>query len=391
MGSFVLIAVCLSGAEVFTNVRALLEKDRLSACAFPDVYHGSEIGAENWLYGQTGMAWLHLTLAPYIQNQVARKLSQAGSAPGGEDAAPSSAAVRDAFAEVLKYDIGVCLYAFVLCASFAWSFLGWEWIRTDRFACNPDDYLRNSAILGMAFFGAVVVYGILWWCCASAAASVSQGLHRVPVSRHPQGQPLHHFARGAQPYHHVPQCQQPNRAASGQLQGGQPRYHQAGHGVYCQDNSQAAVACQQMEHGVSPKAYLNVQDVQEYPQSNYIYPYAGGCARMCQPKQLVKLLACLSLDMCGDASYLVPELGEGADLAYAPAQAVALNMLFDSKFVAFVGLAEELGLGTDLVPTATFAWLLETFAPGHWLTRAVGIEAAPDYPPPLQWGPGFQH
>merc|ERR1711904_468810 len=60
-------------------------------------------------------------------------------------------------------------------------------------------------------------------------------------------------------------------------------------------------------------------------------PPQSGCALACQRRQLAKLLACLGLDFAGSASYLLPVLGEGIDLAYAPAQAIALKMLFDAN------------------------------------------------------------
>ncbi|CAK0875969.1 unnamed protein product, partial [Prorocentrum cordatum] len=152
-------------------------------------------------------------------------------------------------------------------------------------------------------------------------------------------------------------------------------------------------ACSQAERGDPLKPHLNVEEAGELafgPQGLHASPYASGCARMCRPGQLLKLCACMALDACGDASYLLPEVGEGTDLAFAPAQAVALKMLFNSKFVCFAGIAEELMPGTDLVPTATFAWFLETFAPEHWLTVSLGIEATPDYPP-MQCSPGYAH
>lgn len=88
---------------------------------------------------------------------------------------------------------------------------------------------------------------------------------------------------------------------------------------------------------------------------------------------MVKLVACLGLDLFGNASYLLPGLGEGVDLAYAPAQAIALKLLFDSNRLAAFGCAEEILPFTDLMPTATAAWWLETFAPDHFITLMMGI------------------
>jgi hypothetical protein len=240
-----------------------------------------------------------------------------------------------------------------------------------------------AALLGMASFWAIMFYSAVWWCCTGAAASLSHdpraahGHRRAQPQQqnHQQSQRFAHFDR----YQNVPQS--PNFH-------NQPAYYQ--HACPPPESREHAVyACSQAERGVPLKPHLNVEDAGELApglQGLHDSPYAGGCARMCTWGQLLKLCACVALDMCGDASYLLPEVGEGTDLAFAPAQAVALKFLFNSKFVAFAGLAEELMPGTDLMPTATFAWFLETFAPEHWLTVSLGIEATPDYPPP-QYSP----
>merc|ERR1712190_413578 len=77
------------------------------------------------------------------------------------------------------------------------------------------------------------------------------------------------------------------------------------------------------------------------------------------PGSGMKLLACVGLDLCGNASYLLPEIGEGADLVWAPMQAIALRAMFHSNTLPMVALAEELLPGTDIIPTATIAWCLE--------------------------------
>jgi len=88
---------------------------------------------------------------------------------------------------------------------------------------------------------------------------------------------------------------------------------------------------------------------------------------------MMKLLACVGLDLCGNATYFLPALGEGVDLAYAPAQAVALKMLFNSNAVAVLGFAEEIMPFTDIIPTATIAWCLETLVPESPITRIMGL------------------
>jgi hypothetical protein len=99
---------------------------------------------------------------------------------------------------------------------------------------------------------------------------------------------------------------------------------------------------------------------QQPPQKNYARSFA-------------KLLACLGLDLMGNASYFLPGAGEITDTVFAPASAVALKMMFNSNAIALIGLAEELGPYTDIIPTATIAWVLENCAPDHPVTRCLGI------------------
>lgn len=72
-----------------------------------------------------------------------------------------------------------------------------------------------------------------------------------------------------------------------------------------------------------------------------------------------QLMACLLLDVVGSMSYLLPFLGEGADLAWAPLQAAAMGAMFDkvSPAAKWVGLAEELLPMTDILPSATLTWM----------------------------------
>ena len=72
-----------------------------------------------------------------------------------------------------------------------------------------------------------------------------------------------------------------------------------------------------------------------------------------------QLAACLLLDVIGTMSYLIPFLGEGADLAWAPLQAAAMGAMFDkvSPAAKWIGLAEELLPMTDILPSATLTWV----------------------------------
>jgi len=74
----------------------------------------------------------------------------------------------------------------------------------------------------------------------------------------------------------------------------------------------------------------------------------------------LQLLVCLFMDfICGNASYLVPLLGESFDLVCAPMQALLMSGMFDKQEpnAKYVGLLEEILPGTDIIPSATLTWL----------------------------------
>ena len=96
------------------------------------------------------------------------------------------------------------------------------------------------------------------------------------------------------------------------------------------------------------------------------------------------LLACIGLDMLGNASYLLPGFGESLDVAFAPASAMALQRLFNGR-VAALNFVEEILPGTDLLPSACIGWACCYVFPDTWIARLLGLEGGPDAfrtPPP---------
>lgn len=74
-----------------------------------------------------------------------------------------------------------------------------------------------------------------------------------------------------------------------------------------------------------------------------------------------KLFLSLLIDLIGSCSYLLPVVGEGLDLAWAPIQTIFIMSMYDStspnlKYVSFI---EEVMPFTDIVPTATIGWACE--------------------------------
>jgi hypothetical protein len=74
-----------------------------------------------------------------------------------------------------------------------------------------------------------------------------------------------------------------------------------------------------------------------------------------------KLFLSLLIDLVGSSSYLLPVVGEGLDLAWAPMQTILIMAMYDSsspnlKYVSFI---EEVLPFTDIVPSATIGWACE--------------------------------
>jgi len=64
----------------------------------------------------------------------------------------------------------------------------------------------------------------------------------------------------------------------------------------------------------------------------------------------------VAIDFVGTLSFVVPGVGEFADVVWAPVSAALVKALFGSTLFAGLNLAEELLPGLDFIPTATIAW-----------------------------------
>ena len=95
------------------------------------------------------------------------------------------------------------------------------------------------------------------------------------------------------------------------------------------------------------------------------------------PEAWAKLVVCLVIDGLGDSSFLFPGLGELSDAAYAPLEAFLLNQLFRSNAIASLGFIEEALPFTDVLPTATLAWVLEEFFADSPFGKLAGLNKTP--------------
>jgi hypothetical protein len=77
-------------------------------------------------------------------------------------------------------------------------------------------------------------------------------------------------------------------------------------------------------------------------------------------KKYARLLTGLAVDLVGMSSYALPLLGESTDLVFGPLSGIACWLLYRKTLGGLggvFGLLEELGPGTDIVPTLTLVWL----------------------------------
>lgn len=87
----------------------------------------------------------------------------------------------------------------------------------------------------------------------------------------------------------------------------------------------------------------------------------------------VQLAGCIALDLAGDASELIPFLGEFTDVAYAPVEAGLLYALFKSPLLGGLGFIEEILPFTDVVPTFCIGWCLQNLWPTTPVAQKMGI------------------
>ena len=71
-----------------------------------------------------------------------------------------------------------------------------------------------------------------------------------------------------------------------------------------------------------------------------------------------KLVASLAIDFVGNATFVVPVLGELADILWAPVSSKMVHTLYkdSSPHARYLAFLEEVLPFTDIIPTATLAW-----------------------------------
>eukprot|EP00929_Paragymnodinium_shiwhaense_P096644 TRINITY_DN58296_c0_g1_i1.p1 TRINITY_DN58296_c0_g1~~TRINITY_DN58296_c0_g1_i1.p1 ORF type:complete len:392 (+),score=58.28 TRINITY_DN58296_c0_g1_i1:68-1243(+) len=342
LGIFLLMTWWFGPMQVVFVAYALSGQADLANCAMESSI-GKEVGILNWLYGQGAAALVHMVFALYIQNQVWKKLRilqsgtdasmDAGGVTAGDVASavgrgvataaagPAAAFVGDSALSSAKVKQGVLevfLYDIGVCL-YVFFFIAayiWSYFGTEwanaTMGCDYDGWAIRSAYTGEVFFWLALAYAIGWFL-----------LIRV-------------FDFGGE--------------------------------VFGQYMSPAVAAATVDSPGTATPAAPTAAA----PPG----PRKKGLEKMCTIRQMLKLIACLGLDFVGDASYLIPSAGELGDAAFAPLQALALKAMFEANGLAALGLVEELLPFTDVLPTATLGWVLDTFAIDSVPSKLLGIGRA---------------
>ena len=90
----------------------------------------------------------------------------------------------------------------------------------------------------------------------------------------------------------------------------------------------------------------------------------------------LKLLACILVDVIGMISYALPVIGELGDAVWSPLAAWFINFMFGSWVFTLLGFVEEIGPGTDFIPTASIAWAVENIETCLWLRNVLGMRSS---------------
>lgn len=82
-------------------------------------------------------------------------------------------------------------------------------------------------------------------------------------------------------------------------------------------------------------------------------------------KKRKDLMASLAIDALGMATYLIPALGEAADVIIAPIVSILIYAVHRTTFGAIAGFLEEIIPFTDIIPSATIIWFYRYFLKGE--------------------------
>lgn len=82
------------------------------------------------------------------------------------------------------------------------------------------------------------------------------------------------------------------------------------------------------------------------------------------------IVLCIILDIVGMSSYIIPALGEFADVVWAPVSGFLFFMMFGGRFGMIGGVLnflEEIIPFTDIIPSFTIAWFIRKNEADKWI------------------------
>lgn len=84
---------------------------------------------------------------------------------------------------------------------------------------------------------------------------------------------------------------------------------------------------------------------------------------------LPNIFACIAMDIFGMASYIIPGIGEFADVWWAALSAIIFQSMFGGRFGWFgaaLNFIEEALPFTDIVPSFTIVWFIRKQEVDKW-------------------------
>jgi len=358
LGGFALIGVWCGFIEIVCVCCAFQSKDLLSKCEPLAGNPLTQVGIWNWLMISAGGALMHVLFAPYVHLQLWRSLiveskevddpskgisrrTKEARTPGGAIRA-SKHDVLEAFKDTFRRDPIIYFYAFVLVLDFVWSVVGLTWIHSNGVDCNPRGWTLRTAYAAAFFDFFVIGYSAAWYFYMNSM----EGDDVLTL-------------RSADPSALLPAYQTPGKAAQATSHAKVEELEQGGGGLLsCCAGGSAPSKDSGVKALASNKKEPEKPKLQRKPSVVLAMP---------------KLMACVLLDALGNATYFFPGIGEIGDALFAPASAVMMKMLFERNGIAVINGTEEILPGTDIMPTATVAWMLQTLMPNSYLTRMLGL------------------
>lgn len=85
---------------------------------------------------------------------------------------------------------------------------------------------------------------------------------------------------------------------------------------------------------------------------------------------LPNIFTCIVMDVIGMASYILPGIGEFADVVWAFLSAIIFHTLFGGRFGmvgAGLNFLEEIFPFTDIIPSFTIAWFIRKKELDKWI------------------------